>query len=63
MSTKMPPVPEDQRSHKGPGADPATAAAKQTGGSPGAVPSNADQQGHQGNSKQNTTNQGYQQDR
>lgn len=61
MATKMPPVPDEQRSPKGTGADPATV--KPSDGATNPVPDNADQQGRQGNSKQNTTNQGYQQDR
>lgn len=58
MTKKMPPVPEDQRSPKGPGSDPAVQ--KQDD-----IPEreNFDQQGRHGNIKQNTHNQGYQQDR
>jgi hypothetical protein len=56
--SKMPPVPSEQRSNKGPGSDPAVTTEE-------AIPGrkNYDQQAHQGNIKQNTTNQGYQQDR
>jgi hypothetical protein len=61
MSAKLPPVPPDNRSHKGVGdkAHPTAgeeAAAKSKVEKPG-------QQGQQGNIKQNTTHQGYQQDR
>jgi hypothetical protein len=63
--TKAPPVPPDNQSHKGTGdpksgnpheSRPGTKAAKSR-------VSNPDEQGQQGNSRQNTTNQGYQQDR
>lgn len=59
MTSKMPPVPEDNRSPKGTGEDPKT---------PTADPhfnaqDNPEKIGHQGNSKVNTTHQGYQQDR
>jgi hypothetical protein len=59
--TKLPPVPPDNQSHKGTG-DPRC-------GDPHRAPkisdrvANPDEQGQQGNIKQNTTNQGYQQDR
>jgi hypothetical protein len=55
---KLPPVPPEQRSNKGPGADPKVEVEDK---SPGRE--NFDTQGRQGNIKQNTTNQGYQQDR
>jgi hypothetical protein len=56
--SKMPLVPPEQRSNKGPGSDPNVQADEE-------VPAreNFDQQGRHGNIKQNTTNQGYQQDR
>jgi hypothetical protein len=56
--SKMPPVPPEQRSNKGPGSDPNFQIKEE-------IPDreNFDQQGHHGNIKQNTTNQGYQQDR
>ena len=56
--SKMPPVPKEQRSHKGTGSDPQHEAKDK-------IPDreNFDTQGRQGNIKQNTTNQGYQQDR
>jgi len=55
--SKMPPVPPEQRSPKGPGSDPKTSSEDN-------IPAreNFDSQGRQGNIKQNT-NQGYQQDR
>lgn len=60
--TKMPPVPPDNRSPKGPGSAPDVH-------SDGPTPDtetrkqNLAEQGRQGNIKQNTTHQGYQQDR
>ena len=60
MTRKMPPVPPDNQSHKGTG-DSKQMEADQI--RHGQHPGNPDQQGHQGNIKQNTTNQGYQQDR
>jgi hypothetical protein len=59
MANKMPPVPRDNRSPKGTGSDPAVKADETRK----AVPENPAEQGQQGNSKQNTTHQGYQQDR
>jgi hypothetical protein len=55
----MPPVPPDNRSTKGPGSDPNVKS------SDGDAPDRANlrEQGRQGNIHQNTTNQGYQQDR
>lgn len=56
----LPPVPPESTSPKGPGDTPRVdpkSGAKQAG------PGNVDKQGQQGNSKVNTTNQGYQQDR
>jgi hypothetical protein len=61
MSSAMPPVPPENRSSKGPGdagAPPADEGAKGAHGAP-----DPDRQGQQGNSKVNTTHQGYQQDR
>ena len=60
MANQPQPVPPAGRSPKGPGDNPEVA--KDTGGKPGA-PDNPAQQGQQGNTKQNTTHQGYQQDR
>jgi hypothetical protein len=56
--SKMPPVPPEQRSDKGPGSDPKIEVDENIPGR-----ENFDTQGRQGNIKQNTTNQGYQQDR
>jgi hypothetical protein len=56
----MPPVPPANRSHKGTGSAPD--APKDTAPHK-AVPQNLEEQDRQGNIKQNTTNQGYQQDR
>jgi hypothetical protein len=58
IMTKMPPVPPEQRSNKGPGSDPNFQVEEEISGR-----ENFDQQGRHGNIKQNTTNQGYQQDR
>jgi hypothetical protein len=58
--TKMPPVPKDNRTPRGGGDDkPDTT---QEDHSP-QQERNLQQQGRQGNIKQNTTNQGHQQDR
>lgn len=63
MSKHLPPIPPQNRSPKGPGdnahLDP-EANAKNFEHGRG---SNLAQQGRQGNAKQNTTHQGYQQDR
>jgi hypothetical protein len=59
MSAKPPPVPPANRSSKGTGADPRV---KMDDGKP-PEPENLTEQGRQGNIHQNTTNQGYQQDR
>jgi hypothetical protein len=56
--SKMPPVPPEQRSNKGPGSDPNVVIEDKIPGR-----ENFDTQGRHGNIKQNTTNQGYQQDR
>ncbi len=60
MSSRPPPVPPANRSPKGPGSDPEAGK--------GAIKDvqprdNLAEQGRQGNVHQNTTNQGYQQDR
>ncbi len=60
MSAKAPPVPAENRSPKGTG-EPAVADMSQV--SAGGVPDNLDEQDRQGNIKQNTTHQGFQQDR
>nr|AGU12327.1 hypothetical protein [uncultured organism] len=59
MTSKMPPVPQDNRSPKGTGEDPTT----HTADPHFKAQDNPDKIGQQGNSKVNTTNQGYQQDR
>jgi hypothetical protein len=61
MTSKMPPVPPDNQSRKGTG-DTKQMSSDQTPRGQQRV-DNPDKQGHQGNIKQNTTNQGYQQDR
>ncbi|MBH5367045.1 hypothetical protein [Bradyrhizobium glycinis] len=61
MASKMPPVPDANQSPKGTG-DNKQVRADQTPHGQRRV-QNPDQQGQQGNIKQNTTNQGYQQDR
>lgn len=60
MTSKMPPVPPDNQSRKGTGDDKQMSADQ--------APrrqrvENPNEQGQQGNIRQNTTNQGYQQDR
>jgi len=57
----LPPVPPKNTSSKGPGDD--TRARDTKVGSKEAVPSNVHKEGQQGNSRVNTTHQGYQQDR
>jgi len=61
MTKHMPPVPPAGRSDKGPGSSPEAEA--DSGGPNRGVPDNVDQQDRHGNSKINTTHQGYQQDR
>ncbi|GGE33460.1 hypothetical protein GCM10007276_08420 [Agaricicola taiwanensis] len=61
MSSKAPPVPPENANQKGP-AQPQTTSTDDT--QKGQVRTqNLAEQGRQGNIKQNTTNQGYQQDR
>lgn len=61
MSTKMPPVPADNQNPKGP---PEPRQSKVEGGLPDpGKATDPDKQGQQGNSRINTTHQGYQQDR
>ena len=62
MSNKQPTVPPANRTDKGPGSDPQQNR-KADLAAPTNPPSNVDKQGQQGNSKVNTTNKGYQQDR
>jgi hypothetical protein len=60
MNSRLPPVPEENRSPKGTG----TPATWGTSEDRSVTPeSNPDKIGQQGNSKVNTTHQGYQQDR
>ncbi|MBB3235543.1 hypothetical protein [Phyllobacterium endophyticum] len=61
MTSKPPPVPEENRSPKGPG-DAAKPAEKQEVQHANAT-DNPDKRGQTGNTKLNTTHQGYQQDR
>ncbi|MCK1360833.1 hypothetical protein [Bradyrhizobium sp. 199] len=61
MTSKMPPVPQENQSRKGTGDSKHTPSDQTPHGQQRVQ--NADQQGQQGNIKQNTTNQGYQQDR
>jgi hypothetical protein len=60
--SKLPPIPPENRSQKGPG-EPATPERKAPQRPAGERPENPDQQGRHANIKQNTTHQGYQQDR
>ena len=61
MTSKPPPVPPANQSHKGPG-DPKTPTVDQTPHD-AKRDLNPDKQGQQANTKQNTTHQGNQQDR
>ena len=58
--TKTPPIPPQNRSTKGVGSDEANVGAKDAKPAPR---ENLAEQGRQGNIRQNTTNQGRQQDR
>ncbi|MFQ6182705.1 MULTISPECIES: hypothetical protein [Sinorhizobium] len=59
MSSRPPPVPSDNRSHKGAGeSGNVSAGAKKPD-----LAENPEKKGQQGNTKVNTTHQGYQQDR
>jgi hypothetical protein len=60
MTAKPPPVPPANQSHKGPGSATAAPVSQGHGGS---QTQNPDKVGQAGNTKVNTTNQGYQQDR
>ena len=62
MTKHLPPVPPENRSNKGIGGDPSVDPRADKNGPHGGE-RNLAQQGRQGNSKQNTTHQGYQQDR
>ena len=57
--SKRPPVPPANRSPKGTGSEPR----EKNEIKPDKAPHNLREQGDEGNIKQNTTNQGYQQDR
>jgi hypothetical protein len=59
MNKKTPPVPPENRSHKGTGSPPEPENTQK----PDDANRNTAQQGRQGNIRQNTRNQGYQQDR
>lgn len=61
MTAKAPPVPPANQSRKGPGSTPEAPLA--TGPKGSGQTQNPDKVGQAGNSKVNTTNQGYQQDR
>ncbi|HYZ62780.1 MAG TPA: hypothetical protein VE650_10035 [Acetobacteraceae bacterium] len=63
MSAHPPPVPPQNRSPKGPGEPADTPKGGRPEAHAGKAPANPGEQGQQGNTKQNTTNQGYQQDR
>ncbi|HEY0836257.1 MAG TPA: hypothetical protein VGE72_20285 [Azospirillum sp.] len=62
MTKQMPPVPPAGRSDKGPGSSPQVAK-DDAAATNRPVPDNLEEQDRQGNTKQNTTHQGYQQDR
>lgn len=62
MSNKMPPVPPENRSDKGPGSAPHVPGRDETPKA-GAKLRDSDQRGQEANTKINTTNQGYTQDR
>jgi hypothetical protein len=62
MSKRMPPVPPASRSPNGPGDQSVPPSAHDTKQGEGA-PENLREQDRQGNIAQNTTHQGYQQDR
>lgn len=62
MSQRLPPVPPANRSDKGPG-EPAEGNVPKDANVPDPHKRNLEEQGRQGNIKQNTTNQGFQQDR
>jgi hypothetical protein len=63
MSAHPPPVPPENRSDKGPGEPASTPKGGKQEARAGKAPANLGEQDRQGNTKQNTTNQGYQQDR
>jgi hypothetical protein len=59
MTKKAPPIPDENRSHKGPG-EPAQKGQQPPRGGPRP---NANSEGRADNIRQNTNNQGFQQDR
>jgi hypothetical protein len=61
MTAKTPPVPPANQSHKGPQSDQRPDTDTRSAADP--RDRNLREQGRQGNIKQNTTHQGYQQDR
>jgi hypothetical protein len=61
--SNVPPVPPANRSPKGPGSDPKVTPHDQKPADTGSASKNLAEQDRQGNIRQNTTNQGYQQDR
>lgn len=61
MTKQMPPMPPASRSNKGPGNTPE--GSRDDRRDRPSAPDNLAEQDRQGNIKQNTTNQGYQQDR
>ena len=63
MSKHLPPVPPANRSTKGPGGDATLDPNAGSSGNHHGGERNYDEQGRQGNSKQNTTHPGLQQDR
>jgi len=63
MTHKPPPVPPENRSPKGRGADNTVPLDTASGKREADRQRRLGEQGRQGNIKQNTTNQGYQQDR
>jgi len=62
MNSHLPPVPIENRSQKGPG-EPLNVAHSGTDGMKADRSINPDKKGQAGNTKINTTHQGYQQDR
>ena len=62
MTSRLPPVPRASRSPKGPG-DQAKPPTSSNAEGTDQTPENLKKQDRQGNIKQNTTHQGYQQDR
>jgi hypothetical protein len=63
MSSRPPPVPPAGRSDKGPGGAAEVGSGDAAAGRDRQPPDNLAQQDRQGNTRQNTTHQGYQQDR